>query len=285
MKPIHLSVGRFNIDIIANIERLPDVDEFMTTDLLEILPGGAAVNYAVTIVKLGHSSKLLAKVGKSPLTQSLMESIAEIGVGLDYVEEVNGPQSMALIFLRKNGKISMVRKLGASTLITAEDVKKYFGLFDVIHFASIPSNVVIRDPMARLISYDPGPFSKDVNEVDVDVLYLNEKESNLIDLSKVRAKIIVIKMGEKGAKVITESQECYAEAYKINNVLDTTGAGDVFDATFNYSIAEGLSIEESLKLAVTSSALKVQRLGGINSPTLNEIKEALKTYTPKVECK
>lgn len=264
---------------------MPDVDDFMTTDILEIIPGGAAVNYAVAITKLGHSGKLLAKVGKSTLTQSMMESIAEIGVGLDYVEEVNAPQSMALIFLRKNGKISMVRKLGASVLITSEDVKKYFGLFDVIHFASVPSNIIVRDPMAKLISYDPGPFSKDVNNIDVDVLYLNEKESKLIDLTKSKAKVIVIKMGEKGAKVITENQECYAEAYKIDNVLDTTGAGDVFDATFNYSLAEGLSVKEGLQLAVTASALKIQRLGGINSPSLHEIRQALKSYTPKVECR
>ncbi|BAB65570.1 carbohydrate kinase family protein [Sulfurisphaera tokodaii] len=284
MKPIHLSVGRFNIDIIVNIEKMPDTDEFLTTDLMEIMPGGAAVNYAVAITKLGHSSKLLAKVGKNTITQSLMESIAEMGVGLDYVEETNAPQSMALIFLRKNGKISMVRKLGASTLITQEDVKKYFGLFDTIHFASVPPNIVVRDPMARLISYDPGPFSKDVNEVDVDVLYLNEKESKAINLDKIRAKIIVIKMGEKGAKVITENQECYVEAYKVDNIVDTTGAGDVFDATFNYSLLEGLSIEEGLKLAVTASAIKIQRLGGISSPNLNEVHEALKIYEPKVKC-
>jgi len=285
MKFIHLAVGRFNIDVIVKIDKIPDVDEFLTTDLMEIVPGGAAVNYAVMINRLGHSSKLLAKVGKSNLTQSLMGIIAEMGVGLDYVEEVNAPQSMALIFLRNNGKVSMVRKLGASMLISAEDVKKYFGLFDAIHFASVPPSVVVRDPMARLISYDPGPFSKDVEKVDVDVLYINEKESKLIDLNRVKAKIIVIKMGEKGAKVITESQECIAEAYKVNDVVDTTGAGDVFDATFNYGLLEGLPLEETLKLAVTASALKVQRLGGINSPSLSEIYEALKTYTPKVECK
>ena len=285
MKYIHLAVGRFNIDVIVRIEKIPDIDEFLTTDLMEILPGGSAVNYAVMVNRLGHSSKLLAKVGKSNLTQSLMESIAEMGVGLDYVEEVNAPQSMALIFLRENGKISIVRKLGASLLISAEDVKKYFGLFDVIHFASVPPTVLVRDPMARLISYDPGPFSKDVNNVDVDVLYINEKESSLINLDKINAKIIVIKMGEKGARVITENQECIAEAYKINNVVDTTGAGDIFDATFNYGLLEGLSIEETLRLSVTASALKVQRLGGINSPTLSEIYEALKTYRPKVVCK
>lgn len=285
MRSIHLAVGRFNIDILVKIERMPEVDEFLTTELLEILPGGAAVNYAVMVAKLGHSSKLLAKIGKNNLTQSLMESVVEMGVGLDYIEEVNAPQSMALIFLRNNGKISMVRKLGASTLITSEDVKKYFGLFDVIHFASTPPSVVIRDPMARLVSYDPGPFSRQVNNIDVDVLYLNEKESSLIDLDKVKAKIIVIKMGEKGAKVITESQECVAEAYKVDQVVDTTGAGDVFDATFNYALTEELPIEDGLKLAVTASALKVQRLGGINSPTLHEIHEALKAYTPKVNCR
>ena len=91
-------------------------------------------------------------------------------------------------------------------------------------------------------------------------------------------------MGSKGAKLITENQECEVEAYKVN-VIDTTGAGDVFDATFNYCYLEGCSIEESLQMATVASALKVTRIGGISSPTKDEIREVLKNFKPKVVCK
>jgi ribokinase len=284
MKPIHLSVGRINIDILVKLDRLPEIDEALTTDLLEILPGGAAVNYSVAVTKLGHSAKVLAKVGKDQIVSSIMEKIVENGVGLDYVEEVDAPPSVALIFLRTDGKISMVRRLGASTLISKDDVNKLIGMFDVIHFASIPPSIVIRDPYAKLVTYDPGPFSSSIDNVDVDILYVNEREYQRLNGKRINARWVVVKMGSKGAKLITENQECEVEAYKVN-VIDTTGAGDVFDATFNYCYLEGCSIEESLQMATVASALKVTRIGGISSPTKDEIREVLKNFKPKVVCK
>ncbi|AAY79948.1 carbohydrate kinase family protein [Sulfolobus acidocaldarius] len=287
MKPLHLSVGRINIDIIAKINKIPDIDEFETTDTLEILPGGAAVNYAVAINKFGHSIKILSKIGKDSLVSYVLERIAEMGVGLDYVEETNLPQSMALIFLRDNGSISMVRKLGSSILLDKEDIKKVFGLFDVIHFASISPDIVVRDPYAKLITYDPGPNSSKIPENfgNADIIYLNERESTKVKIESLKARLIVIKMGSKGAKVISENEECYCEPYKVQTVLDTTGAGDVFDAAFNYAYVQGYSIEDTLRFAVTASALKVMRIGGINSPTREEVMNALNAYTPNTKCK
>ena len=287
MKPIHLSVGRINVDIIVKLDHFPEPDEPLTTEVLEIQPGGAATNYAVAVNKLGHSVKILAKVGKDSIVKSILERIAETGVGLDYVEEVDAPQSMALIFLRDNGKVSIVRRLGSSLFLTSEDVKKYFGLFDVIHFASVPPEVVVKDPSSKLTSYDPGPYASKINStLNVDILYLNERESKDVNLNKLSGvNIIVIKMGEKGAKAILQDRECEVEAYKVDDVVDTTGAGDVFDATFNYAYMEGYSIEDSLRLAVTSSALKITRLGGTSSPTLTEVLNALKSYKPSVFCR
>ncbi|BCU69513.1 carbohydrate kinase family protein [Stygiolobus caldivivus] len=288
MKPIHLSVGKINIDILVKLDHFPEPDEPLTTETMDIQPGGAAVNYAIAVNKLGHSVKILAKVGKdSPVVRPILEKIAETGVGLDYVEEVNAPQSMALVLLRDNGKVSIVRKLGSSLLLSSEDVKKYFGLFDVIHFASVPPEIVVRDPNSELVTYDPGPNSSKLDSsVNVDILYLNEKESKAVNINKLRGvNIIVIKMGDRGARVISHDSECEAEAYRVKDVVDTTGAGDVFDAAFNYGYMEGHSIEESLKLAIISSALKVTRLGGTSSPTLSEVLNALKSYNSSVYCK
>lgn len=282
---IHLSVGRFNIDIIAKIDSIPPVDTNHVTDVLEILPGGAATNYAVAVTKLGHSAKLLAKVGKNEVVKSLMEKIVELGVGLEYVEEVNEKPSVTLIFLRDDGSLSMVRRLGASILLTREDVKKHFGLFDVIHFASVSPNVVVRDPYAKIVSYDPGPYTKDIESIDVDILYVNEKEYNLIKNKDIKARYLVIKMGKKGAKIIAETEECEVEPLQIEKVVDTTGAGDVFDAAFNVSISEGNDIERSLQMASVASGLKVTRIGGISSPTLDEVREYLRKKKPKVICK
>ncbi len=283
---IHLAVGRFNIDVIVRLDTIPPIDSNHVTDVLEILPGGAATNYAVAVTKFGHSAKLLAKVGKNEVVRSLMEKVIEMGVGLEYVEEVNEKPSVTLIFLRNDGSLSMVRRLGASILLTREDVKKHFGLFDVIHFASVSPNIVVRDPYAKLISYDPGPYSKDINVIDVDILYLNEKEFENVKDKNIRAKYIVVKMGKKGAKVITQdNEECVVEPLEVEKVVDTTGAGDTFDAAFNISILEDRNVERALQLATIASGLKIIKIGGISSPTLEEVREYLRKKKPKVICK
>ncbi|WP_338603431.1 carbohydrate kinase family protein [Sulfolobus tengchongensis] len=282
---IHLAVGRFNIDIIVKLDSIPPTDSNHMTDILEILPGGAATNYAVAVTKLGHSAKLLAKVGKNEVVKSLMEKVVELGVGLEYVEEVNEKPSMALIFLRNDGSLSMVRKLGASILLTREDVKRHFGLFDVIHFASVSPNVVLRDPYAKLISYDPGPQAKNIETIDVDILYVNEKEYEYVKDKDIKARFIVVKMGKKGAKIITETEECTVEPIQVDKVVDTTGAGDVFDAAFNVTYTEERDIIKSLQVASVASGLKVTRIGGISSPGLDEIREYLRKKRPNVTCK
>ncbi|MEM1630095.1 MAG: carbohydrate kinase family protein [Saccharolobus sp.] len=282
---IHLSVGRLNIDIIAKIDTIPPIDTNHFTDVLEILPGGSAINYAVTIAKFGHSVKLLAKIGKNEIVKSMMEKLVELGVGLEYVEEINEKPSIALIFLRNDGSLSMVRRLGASILLSREDVRKHFGLFDVVHFASVSPNVVIRDPYAKLISYDPGPYAKEIENIDVDILYVNEKEYEFIKNKDIKSKYIVIKMGKKGARVITPNEECEVEAIQVEKVVDTTGAGDVFDAAFNFSIIENKNIEKSLQMASVAAGIKVTRIGGISSPTIDEVREYLRKKKPKVICK
>ncbi|QXJ31698.1 carbohydrate kinase family protein [Saccharolobus shibatae] len=282
---IHLAVGRFNIDIIVKLDSIPPIDSSHMTDVLEIMPGGAATNYAVAVTKLGHSAKLLAKVGKNEVVRSLMEKVVELGVGLEYVEELNEKPSATLIFLRNDGTLSMVRRLGASILLTREDVKRCFGLFDVIHFASVSPNVVVRDPYAKLVSYDPGPQVKNIESIDVDILYVNEKEYEMIEDKNIKARFIVIKMGKKGAKIITETEECTVEPIQLEKVVDTTGAGDTFDAAFNVTYSDEKDIIKSLQVASVASGLKVTRIGGISSPTLEEVREYLRKKKPNVICK
>ncbi len=284
MKPVHLAVGKLNADIIIKADRIPDPDTPAYTEVLEILPGGAATNYAVAVARLGHSSKVLAKVSKNPIVKVLMSFLTEQGVGLDYVQEEDGPMNSTLIFLREDGRVSMIRKQGVSTRIRPEDIRSLFGLFDVIHFASVNPELVVRDPTASLISYDPGPHAGNINRLpEVDVLYLNEAEYQRIDLKSVKARYIAVKMGAKGAMVIGEKERCVGKALKVD-VVDTTGAGDVFDAAFNVALMEKWDLKDSLVFAIVASGLKVTRLGGTSSPTLEEVMSYIKKDKVEVTC-
>ncbi|BBD72770.1 sugar kinase [Sulfodiicoccus acidiphilus] len=281
MRHIHLSVGKLSVDVIVRLERIPDEEENVNTDLLEVGPGGAATNYAVTASKLGDSVKLLAKVGEGELSTMVMRRLASMGVGLDYVEEVEGPQSAALIILGSDGKRRIVRRPGAGSSLKREEVEKLSGLFDVVHYASVPAGIVVRDHRSKLTTYDPGPLAQEAREFEVDVVFVNEAEWRKLGGGKFKSA--VIKMGEKGATTTGELGECKVEALKVEPV-DTTGAGDSFDAAFNYALTKGRSVEWSLQFASVVSGLKVTRVGGTSSPTMEEVLHLMARSPPRVKC-
>lgn len=282
MRPLHLAIGKFNIDIIVRLSKIPDVDSKATTDTLEILPGGSATNYSIAVNRLGHTAKLLAKVGKSPLVSALMRPLAEEGIGLDLVEEYDAKPNIALIFLRDDGSVSIVRKTNETLLPTFDDVKKYSSMFDVLHYASISPKTIYLDPSAKLVTYDPGAYAAEYEGEKVNILYVNKKEYEAIK-KKANSNLVVIKMGKEGARTEGD-EECYAEGLKVD-VVDTTGAGDTFDAAFNVGILNNNGVENSLRLAIVSSALKVTKIGGIGSPRLEDVVKKLKEANINVRCK
>lgn len=285
-RSIHLAVGKLNVDvIIRGLESVPQPDEPVFADDIQILPGGAATNYSAAIARFGHSVKLLSKVGSGHAVKGIMTSLAEQGVGLDYVQEDSTPQSPTLVFLRKDGSISIVRKKNSIPSISKEEVTRFVGLFDVVHFASIPPSLVVRDPYAKVTSYDPGPSAKEIDEpIQVDVLFLNKREAEAINMDLVKTKYTVVKRGKKGATVTSEVEECNVDAIEVDAV-DTTGAGDVFDAAFNFGLAEEWDIEDVLQFASVASGIKVTRLGGTSSPTYDEVVSFLSKKSPKVNCR
>lgn len=282
----HLAVGKFNIDVVVRLENIPNVDESLTTEILDIFPGGAATNYAVAVNSFGHYAGLLAVVSKEDLTKTLLKKVASKGVILDYLDERDVPQTSSLVILRKDGSISIVRKNIGSPLLTPDIIMDKIDIFDVVHFASVHPNLVMRGRRGSLVTYDPGSsFAEVSGQVDVDILYMNEAEYSKIKGGLKGPRAVVIKRGKMGAIYKAEGVECSVEALKVEKVIDTTGAGDVFDAALNYSMSSGTGLEESLVFASVASGLKVTRLGPSNAPSLQEVKEVIEKNPPRVVCK
>ena len=63
------------------------------------------------------------------------------------------------------------------------------------------------------------------------------------------------------------------------NVVDTTGAGDVFSAALAVFIAEGMDIIEACRMANAAAALKITRMGAQSAPSREELTQFLKSYS------
>tara|TARA_B100001250_G_scaffold377826_1_gene367209 strand:+ start:9 stop:845 length:837 start_codon:yes stop_codon:yes gene_type:complete len=105
----------------------------------------------------------------------------------------------------------------------------------------------------------------------LDIIFANEQEiTSLIDtksfdevisFSKQLKKLIVITRGEKGAYAIKGNEIVKCEVNKNLNIVDLTGAGDLFAAGFLHGHANDLSIQESLDIGTEMSSKVIQKIG------------------------
>jgi len=72
-RPLHVSVGNFNVDVVLYVGKMPGRDESVNAVEAHIGPGGAATNYAIAAARYGHRAALVAAVSRSPLAAAYLE--------------------------------------------------------------------------------------------------------------------------------------------------------------------------------------------------------------------
>jgi sugar/nucleoside kinase (ribokinase family) len=96
--------------------------------------------------------------------------------------------------------------------------------------------------------------------------------------------LLIVKLGAEGAMSAAMQNENlvhhHCPGYQVE-VVDTTGAGDSFDAGFLYGYLNGFSIQESLQWACAAGALSAARIGGIEGqPQVPDVARLIKQTIP-----
>ncbi|MFB0517061.1 MAG: carbohydrate kinase family protein, partial [Candidatus Neomarinimicrobiota bacterium] len=144
-------------------------------------------------------------------------------------------------------------------------------------------------------SFDPGwdpqeEWTEDIMEVlrNVDVFLPNEQEAlNISDRKTVDealaelgsySQVAVIKQGEEGVTCLADERIIRVRTYRVEPV-DTTGAGDSFNAGFLNEWLQGSDIRQCLKAGAACGALATTKMGGATaSPTMEELKQFLASH-------
>ena len=298
----HVALGNLNLDIYLVVERLPEPGGDVRASEAYYGGGGAAANYAVAAASYGHEVLLAAHTGALAKAMGLLDSLRKQGVnvGLVRVHEDSTP-GIVIVLITREGERTMVSFRGANEFLSGEEVRNVTG--DVLHIASRETSIAGRAVEAAstsMVSYDPGPSvarreAKGIVEFarsHVDILFLNRLELRYIagteDVEAARRllggklRLVVVKLGAEGALAVTTDAAVRVEAYKPRRVVDTTGAGDVFDAYFNAALLDGYTLEDALRYAAVAAGLKVERRGAQSAPSRAEVEEALQQRPPRV---
>jgi len=274
-RPLHVSVGNFNVDVVLYIDRVPGRDESVNAVEAHIGPGGAATNYAVAVARYGHKAALVAAVSRSPLASAYLEEAKRLGVDVSGVRLFDAPPGLVVVMVLPGGERSMIRVPGANTFLSPEMVDRI--LLEearVVHMATLGPEKALRIAEAavvgRIVSYDPGFYAGESPDLllqalrRVNILFLNRDEYAKIgkrfrieDLLAAGPRVVVVKLGERGAAAATAGGEAYhACAEPLGTPVDATGAGDAFDAFFNAAYLDSRDVEEALRYAAAAGAMK-----------------------------
>lgn len=278
----HVSIGNLNLDVVLYIDRYPVPGENIIALDLDIRPGGSATNYAVAIAQYGHRAYLVASVSLNPLMDSPLDFIKSRGVELSMIKRVEEEPGIVVILVDKEGERTIFSYPGANACLQPQDIPyEKIREMHVLHMASITGDRALEiAKRARrydlLITYDPGgrattiPDNIELLEY-LDVLLINKKElkkimpsDNLNSLFKHGLHTLVVKLGEKGAIAYSSSGICiHGYTTPIKKPVDSTGAGDAFDAFFNAKFIESKDIAQALRYGVAAGALKIGYRGSM----------------------
>lgn len=301
-KPTIASVGNLNLDVYFRIQSLPENDGAVEAYEAYIGGGGSAANFAVQSSKLGAYVRFIGAAGSDTISDALLEDLKEIGVDVKWVKRINVERSgLVVVLIGPDNSKRMIEYRGANLGLTPSDLStEALNGVNHVHIALSRLNIIeagVRKAkeLGLTISIDGGAglSSYDLNILKplmdgVNTWFMNSLEARKLTsisdpisaglriFENINVEELVITLGPGGAVSFTKDGAKLVEAFKVAPI-DTTGAGDVFAASYVFAKLIGLDRVSRLIFANAAASIKVTRKGARSGPNLGEVLEFLKT--------
>lgn len=293
-------IGSINTDMVARTPRFPAPGESIIGSVFRTEFGGKGANQAIALARLGAEVCMAGKVGDDLFGKKYLEHLIEEKVNVDCVAVETGETTgVADIWVADSGENSIISIPGANAkcdldwlnaaLERLSDCDIFLLQLEIPHETVGAALKKLRE-MGKTVILDPAPAVPLPAEwlACADYITPNETELEILtgDLPKnatVEARIrrlvgesnrmVIHKRGAEGAFIGTKDGVLPVSGFKVKAV-DTTAAGDTFNAGLAAGLAMGKPIEESVRLANAAGALAVTALGAQGCmPTLEMIRE------------
>ena len=296
-------VGSYATGLTMRVERLPSQGETLLGTGYRVDYGGKGSNQAVGCARLGARVRFVAKIGNDAFGEMALGLYRDESVDISHVSQTaDAPTGVGFIIVDARGNNCITIDPGANELLTADDVAHGGAAFDTakavlaqleIPVAAAGAAMAHGRAKGAVTILNPAPvrpLPESILQL-VDIITPNQSEARVLagrspneacdaeeiarDLIRCGVKQVVMTLGENGALIVTASASLHIPALKVPAV-DTTGAGDAFNAGLAMALACGASLEHAVQFAVVTSGLAVTREGVI--PSLPDRDEVLRCY-------
>ncbi|XP_008226360.1 PREDICTED: LOW QUALITY PROTEIN: ribokinase [Prunus mume] len=278
-------VGSANADIYVEIDRLPKEGETISAKNGQTLAGGKGANQAACGGKLSYPTYFVGQVGEDAHGKLITEALQSGGVHLDHLSAVSAaPTGHAVVMLQSDGQNSIIIVGGANMHCWPEKLSD--GDLEVVRNAGIvllqreiPESVNTQVAKAAKsagvpVILDAGGMDAPISQELLNFVDIEQISHAVVKFHKMGVKQVLVKLGSKGSALFVEGEEPIKQSViSAAKVLDTTGAGDTFTASFAVALVEGKSKRECLRFAAAAASLCVQVKGAI--PSMPERKTVL----------
>lgn len=283
-----IGFGALNVDTLMKVSRIAGVEEESFVEDYTEACGGSAANTIVGLARLGCKVGFIGKIADDHEGKLQLDSFTQEGVDIDgIIHSPKGKSGVCLGFVDKKGARALYINPGVNDLVEPRELQwSYVSQTQFLHLTSFVGEKSFRTQKKLLsslpenvkISFDPGslyaqkglsaiePFIQNSFVMMPNVLELEliTGESNipkgasmLIDMG---VQIVAVKLGAKGCYVTNGEEKSMIEPFKVS-AIDTTGAGDAFNAGFLYGLIQNKSLFECGRIGNFVASRSVMKMG------------------------
>jgi sugar/nucleoside kinase (ribokinase family) len=270
------------------------------------ISGGSAANSMVGVAALGGRAAFIGKVRNDQLGGIFGHDIRAAGVAFDTPAATEGaPTARCLIFVTPDAQRTMNTYLGACVELGPEDIDEatvagakvtylegylwdpprakqaFVKAAEIAHGAGRKVALSLSDPFC--VDRHRAEF-RDLVDGHVDLLFANEQEiaslyetaefDQALQAVRGRCDVAVLTRSEKGAVVLQGDELHLVDAAKVDKVVDTTGAGDLFAGGFLHGYTQGRSLYDSARIGAIAAAEVIGHFGARPETPLAELAAA-----------
>ena len=287
-----LVIGSSNTDMVIKTEHLPLPGETVLGGKFFMNPGGKGANQAVAAARLGGQVTFVTKTGTDIFGEQAIQQFRREGINTKHIQsDAQHPSGVALITVDSAGENCIAVAPGANASLSLKDLHRAESEFQdcsvvliqlEIPLTTVAHSLELARKNGKKVILNPAPAMALPDDLLKNLFMItpNRSEAQLLSgvvikdensiknaaqkLKEKGIENIIITLGAEGAFIYNDEISTRIPSVKVDAV-DSTAAGDVFNAALAVALAEGKSLEVAVTFANKAAALSVTRIGAQSS--------------------